>query len=63
MEDRYYKQTVEILMERERDVFRQIEALAEKTGKPVAEVFEWAVLLGIEQHMEETVKVLERIHE
>ena len=51
------------MLERDSDTFRRIEAVAERTGKPVAEVFEWAVLLGIEQHLEETVRVLERIHE
>jgi hypothetical protein len=62
MDGNYYKQSVEIQLERDSDMFRRIEDLAEKTGKPVEEIFSWAVLLGIEKHLDETVRVLERIH-
>lgn len=62
-EDRYYKQSTEILLERDGEVFKKIEALAEKTGKPVEEVFHWALTFGIEEHLSKTVRVLERLHE
>jgi hypothetical protein len=60
---RYYKQSVEILLERDGEVFRRIEALAEKSGKTVEELFEWAVGIGMEEHLKEAVRVLERVHE
>ena len=63
METQYYTQKVEILLERDSDVFRRIEALSEKTGKPVEEVFHWAAVLGFEDHMAATVRLIERLYE
>ena len=62
MAEAYYKQSIEILLSRDSDVFRRMEALAEKNGKPLEEIFSWAVLLGIEKHLEDRVGMLEKIH-
>jgi len=62
-EERYYKQSIEILIDREREVFQRIEALSKKTGKPVEELVDWAIGIGIEKHLSETVRVLERLHD
>lgn len=59
----YHKQSIDIILERDSNVFRRIEALAAKTGKSVEELLDWAVGLGIEAHLNKTVGVLERIHE
>lgn len=63
MDANTYKQSIEIRVDRDSDVFRRMEALVEKTGKPVEEIFSWAVLLGIEKHLEDRLRILERIHE
>ena len=63
MENQYYTQDIKIIVERDSEAFQRIEALAEKTGKPVEELLDWAVGLGIEAHLSKTVGVLERIHE
>lgn len=59
----YHRQSIDIVLERDSDTFRRIEALAKKTGKPVEEFVEWAVVLGVEEHLKKTVGVLERIHD
>ena len=58
----YHRQSIDIVLDRDSEVFRRIEALAEKTGKPVEEVLEWAVGFGMEEHLDKTVRALERIH-
>jgi hypothetical protein len=63
MKEAYYEQKVEITIPRNSAVFSRLEKLAEKTGEPIDVVFSWAVLLGIEKHLEDTVRVLEKIHE
>ena len=63
MDENTYKQSIEIRVDRDSDVFRRIESLAEKIDKPIEEIFSWAVLLGIEKHLEDRLEILERIHE
>ncbi len=59
----YHQQSIDIVLERDSNVFRRIEAIAEQTGKSVEELVEWAIGLGIEEHLTKTVGVLERIHD
>lgn len=58
----YHRQSVNIVLDRDSDAFQRIEALAEKTEKPIEELVDWAIGLGMEKHLTETVRVLERIH-
>ena len=62
MSEQYYKQSVEIHIDRDSELFKRIKILAEKIEKPIDEVFSWAVLLGIEKHLDERLCVLEKIH-
>ena len=61
--EQHYKQQVEILLSRDSETFQRLEALAQKTGKPIEELFEWAVVMGMEEHLKKTVRVLERLHD
>lgn len=62
MSEQFYKQSIEIHIDRDSEIFKRIEALAEKIEKPIDEVFSWAVLLGIEKHLDERLLVLEKLH-
>lgn len=59
----YHSQSIDLVLERDSEVFQRLETLSRKTGKSVEELFDWAVGLGIEEHLKKTVGVLERIHD
>ena len=62
VEESYHRQSVELVLDRESEVYQRLAALSAKTGKPIDELFDWAVGLGIEEHLRKTVGVLERVH-
>lgn len=59
--NQYHRQSVELVLDRESEVYQRLATLSEKTGKPIDELFDWAVGLGIEEHLRKTVGVIEKV--
>ena len=56
MEDRYHRQEVKILLDREGEAYKEIVARAEAKGVPVETMVDSLVSLFIERHIKENLR-------
>ena len=56
MEDRYHRQNVEIILNREGEAYKEIVARAENRGVPVETMVDSLVSLFIERHIKENLR-------
>ena len=56
MEDRYHRQNVEIILNREGEVYKKLVARAEAKGVPVESMVDSLVSLFIERHIKESLR-------
>ena len=56
MDDRYHRQEVKILLDREGDAYKEIVARAEAKGVPVETMVDSLVSLFIERHIKENLR-------
>lgn len=56
MEDRYHRQKVEIVLNREGEAYKAIEARAKAKGVPVDALVDSLVSLFIERHIKENLR-------
>lgn len=58
MEGKYYKQTVEIVMDREEVLYKRIAEVAEQTGESFESIFNLVAIVGIAHSMDVNLKHL-----
>ena len=66
MENRYHRQNVEIILNREGEAYKEIVARAEAKGVPVETMVDSLVSLFIERHIKENLRfheIMEAKHE
>ena len=56
MEDRYHRQNVEIILNREGEIYKKLVARAEAKGVPVETMVDSLVSLFIERHIKENLR-------
>ena len=56
MEDRYHRQNVEIILNREGEAYKKLAARAEAKGVPVETMVDSLVSLFIERHIKENLR-------
>lgn len=56
MDDRYHRQDVEIILNREGEVYKEVVARAEAQGVPVEVMVDSLVSLFIERHIKENLR-------
>ena len=56
MEDRYHRQNVEIILNREGEAYKELVARAEAKGVPVESMGDSLVSLFIERHIKENLR-------
>lgn len=56
MEDRYHRQNVEIILNREGEAYKKLAARAEAKGVPVEKMVDSLVSLFIERHIKENLR-------
>jgi hypothetical protein len=56
MDDRYHRQNVEIILNREGEAYKEIVARAEAKGVPVESMVDSLVSLFIERHIKENLR-------
>lgn len=56
MGSKYYKQTVEIVFDREGDVYKRIAEVAKQTGESFGSIVNFVVVAGLAHHMNVNLK-------
>lgn len=63
MDDRYHRQNVEIILNREGEAYKEIAARAEAKGVPVETMVDSLVSLFIERHVKENLRFHEMMEQ
>lgn len=63
MEDRYHRQKVEIILNREGEAYKELVARAEAKGVPVETMVDSLVSLFIERHIKENLRFHEMMEQ
>ncbi len=58
MENKYRKQSVEIVMNREEDLYKRICKVSEQTGESFESILGFVVIAGLNHHMDTNLKYL-----
>lgn len=54
----YHKQTIEVIIDKESDLYKRICAVAERKGRSVEYIFDTVAMVGLAPHMERNLKYI-----